>query len=115
MEAAETDAAAPAEPSAAPKREQRQNRPLPLQHPPPPPPPREFRPAAPAAVTSAIEQVNHIIATLQETLKDMEEVLETVEYAERQKTADEQEIETLRRGLRQLHRPRDAGPGHSRH
>ena len=35
----------------------------------------------------------------------MEEVLETLELAERQKIADEQEIETLRRGLRQLHRP----------
>jgi len=39
----------------------------------------------------------------------MEEVLETLEMAERQKTADEQEIETLRRGLRQLHRPREGG------
>jgi len=28
--------------------------------------------------------------------------------AERQKNADEQEIETLRRGRRQLHRPREA-------
>jgi hypothetical protein len=36
----------------------------------------------------------------------MEEVLETVELAERQKRADEHEIETLRRSLRQLHRPR---------
>jgi hypothetical protein len=39
----------------------------------------------------------------------MEEVLETLELAERQKIADEQEIETLRRGLRQLHRPREGG------
>ena len=38
----------------------------------------------------------------------MEAVLETLELAERQKNADEQEIETLRRGLRQLHRPKNA-------
>ena len=36
----------------------------------------------------------------------MEEVLELVELAERQKLADEQEIESLRRALRQLQRPR---------
>ena len=65
-------------------------------------------------MTSAIEQVNQIIETLQATLNEMEEVLETVEYAERQKTADEQEIETLRRSLRQLHRPREGGHSHSR-
>ncbi|MCX6928683.1 MAG: hypothetical protein NT154_36545 [Verrucomicrobia bacterium] len=58
----------------------------------------------------AIEEVNRIIDSLRETLDDMEEVLETLELAERQKTADEQEIETLRRGLRQLHRPREGGP-----
>jgi len=72
-------------------------------------PAREPQPAPPAAVEQAIEQVNHIIETLRKTLEDMEEVLETVELAERQKNADEQEIETLRRSLRQLHRPRDGG------
>lgn len=37
----------------------------------------------------------------------MEEILELAELAERQKTADEQEIESLRRALRQLQqRPR---------
>jgi hypothetical protein len=36
----------------------------------------------------------------------MEEVLETLEIAERQKDADEREIESLRRALRQLQRPR---------
>ena len=45
----------------------------------------------------------------------MEEVLETLELAERQKIADEQEIETLRRGLRQLHRPREGGQHPPRH
>ncbi len=45
----------------------------------------------------------------------MDEVLETLELAERQKIADEQEIETLHRGLRHLHRPKDSGPQHQRH
>ena len=61
------------------------------------------------AVQQAIEEVNHIIETLRATLDDMEAVLETLELAERQKTADEQEIETLRRGLRRLHRPGEGG------
>ncbi len=78
-------------------------------------PPRDFHPASPAAVATAIEDVNHIIETLHATLNDMEEVLETLELAERQKTADEQEIETLRRGLRHLHRPREGEQSHSRH
>jgi hypothetical protein len=66
-------------------------------------------------VQKAIEEVNQIIETLRGTLEEMEEVLETLELAERQKIADEQEIETLRRGLRQLHRPREGGPYPPRH
>jgi len=62
------------------------------------------------AVQEAIEEVNQIIETLKETLDDMEEVLESVELAERQQNADAQEIESLRRALRQLHRPRESGP-----
>ena len=50
------------------------------------------------AVSQAIEEVNQIIETLRATLDDMDAVLETLELAERQKIADEQEIETLRRG-----------------
>jgi len=61
------------------------------------------------AVQQAIEEVNHIIETLRGALEDMDEVLETLELAERQKNADEQEIETLRRGLRHLHGPRQGG------
>ncbi len=75
----------------------------------PQPPLRESQPRAPMAVQQAIEEVNHIIETLRATLDDMEAVLETLELAERQKTADEQEIETLRRGLRRLHRPGEGG------
>ena len=67
------------------------------------------------AVQQAIEEVNQIIETLRATLDDMETVLETLELAERQKIADEQEIETLRRGLRHLHRPREGGQHSPRH
>ena len=80
----------------------------------PPPPPRAIQPASPQAVQQAIEEVNRIIETLRGTLDDMDLVLETLELAERQKNADEQEIETLRRGLRHLHRPREGGE-HSHH
>ena len=64
---------------------------------------------SPQTLQQAIEEVNQIIQTLRETLDDMEEVLETLELVERQQNADEQEIETLRRSLRQLHRPREGG------
>ena len=56
--------------------------------------------------------MTRIIETLKETLDDMEEVLETLELAERQKDADEREIESLRSSLRQLHR--GAGPDRGR-
>lgn len=67
------------------------------------------------AVQEAIEEVNRIIQTLRATLDDMEEVLETLELAERQKIADEQEIENLRRSLRHMQRPREGGPLPHRH
>jgi hypothetical protein len=43
----------------------------------------------------------------------MEDVLELVEHAERQKLADEREIESLRHALRQLQQPR-SGRGERR-
>jgi prefoldin subunit 5 len=66
-------------------------------------------------VQQAIEEVNRIIETLRASLEDMELVLETLELAERQKNADEQEIETLRRGLRHIHGPRQGGEHHHHH
>jgi hypothetical protein len=81
----------------------------------PAPPRRAIQPASPMAVQQAIEEVSSIIETLRATLEDMELVLETLELAERQKIADEQEIETLRRGLRHLHRPREGGEHSHRH
>jgi hypothetical protein len=67
-------------------------------------PRRDFRPAPPAAIAEAIEEVNQIMASLKQVLEQMEEVLETLELAEVQKTADEREIQSLRQGLRQIDR-----------
>lgn len=67
-----------------------------------------------ANIQDAIEQVNQIISSLKESLEQMDEVLELLEYFERQGDADEREIDSLRRTLRQLQRPRDEGR-HSHH
>ena len=91
-------------PQYAPETEPVQPRPLPI--------PKQ--PASPATIQGAIDHVNEIIESLRESLDDMEEVLETLELAERQKNADEQEIEQLRRSLRHLQTPRDRDRGHSR-
>jgi hypothetical protein len=61
----------------------------------------------PSTNGSAIEQVNEIIEELKHALNEMEDVLETLELAERQKIDDERELEELKRALRRLHRPRD--------
>lgn len=58
-----------------------------------------------SAIAQAIEEISQIVETLKRVLDQMEDVLELAEVAERQKTADEQEIESLRRALRQLQRP----------
>ncbi len=64
-------------------------------------------------ITGAIDQVNSIIEELKHALDEMEEVLETLELAERQKIDDEREIQSLQRALRQLHqRPRESEPRH---
>jgi hypothetical protein len=72
------------------------------------------QPASPAAVEKAIEEVSNIVETLRTALDEMEEVLEMLEVFERQKNADEREIESLRRAVRQIHRPRDGGHHHHR-
>jgi hypothetical protein len=61
------------------------------------------------SVYKAIEEVNAIVDSLRGALDDMEEILEMLELFERQKNADEREIESLRRALRQVHRTRDGG------
>jgi hypothetical protein len=55
-------------------------------------------------VTEAIEEVSRIITSLRQVLDTMEEILETLELAEIQKTADEREIRSLREALRQFDR-----------
>jgi hypothetical protein len=74
---------------------------------PPPSPPlrRSGRPAHPDAVRKAIDEVMGIISKLREALEQMDEVLEILEEAERQKTADEREIESLHQALRRFQRP----------
>ena len=64
------------------------------------------------SITKAIEQVNEIITELKHALEEMDDVLETLEMAERQKIDDEREIEHLQRALRRLNRPRDDEPRH---
>lgn len=58
------------------------------------------------AIRQAVEHINEIVVALQQLLDQMEEVLELTELADRQKSADEHEIESLRRALRQIQRPR---------
>ena len=70
------------------------------------PEPPEPESTGPATIQDAIDRVNHIVETLRQALDDMEEVLEMLETIERQSTGDQQEIESLRRSLRQLQRPR---------
>jgi len=69
------------------------------------------RPASPETIQQAIDEVNHIIETLRDSLDEMDEVLELLEIAERQKNADEQEIESLRRAMTSLQRPRGGERG----
>jgi len=69
------------------------------------PAPVHARPAA-SAINQAVNEVMEIVASLKQALERMEEVLELVEHAERQKLADEHEIDSLRRLLRQLQQPR---------
>ena len=88
----------------------------------PVPEPRPVAPAAaipdqPAAsaISQAVNEVMEIVESLKQALAQMEDVLELVEHAERQKLADEHEIDSLRRLLRQLQHPRSArGDRHER-
>lgn len=76
-------------------------------------PPRG-QPASQSTVEKAIEEVSEVVEALRNALEEMEEVLELLEVFERQKNADEREIESLRRAVRQIHRPRDSGHHHHR-
>ena len=67
--------------------------------------PRQILVLGKGKAADAIQQVTHIVEDLKRALEEMEEVLETLEFAERQKIDDEREIENLQRALRKLHRP----------
>jgi hypothetical protein len=62
----------------------------------------------------AIQEVGEVLESLRLAIDDLEEVLDTLELAERQKNADEHEIESLRRALRQFQRPRERDGGQRR-
>ena len=55
-----------------------------------------------SAISQALDEVMQIIEALKGAVDQMEDVLELVELAERQKLADEREIDSLRRALRQI-------------
>ena len=54
------------------------------------------------AISQAVNEVTAIVESLKQALEQMEDVLELVEHAERQKLSDEREIESLRRLLGRL-------------
>lgn len=106
--------------AAAPSRESRDPRrePRPERRPEPPRQkqwvkPADFRPAAPTAITQAVEHATFIAEALKELHDQMDEILELVELAERQKLADERELDELRRALRRIQpQRRDPQPPH---
>jgi len=63
--------------------------------------PRVAKPSG-SPLLQAADEVADVIESLKQTLAQMEEVMELIELAERQKLTDEREIESLHRALRQL-------------
>jgi hypothetical protein len=76
------------------------------------PVPRAAKPDG-SAISQAVSEVTQVVESLKQALNQMEDVLELVELAERQKLTDEREIDSLRRLLRQLQQPR-SGRGERR-
>ena len=74
--------------------------------------PADFCPAAPTAISQAVEHALFIATALKELHDQMDEVLELVEIAERQKIADERELEEFRRALRRIQPQRQQPPPH---
>ena len=68
--------------------------------------PADFRPAETSAVSQAVAHATEIAESLKQMIDQLDEVLELVEVAERQKVADEREIDELRRALRRIQPPR---------
>lgn len=115
---AEIPAASEPEParSAEAPRERQPPRELPRERRPEPPRPKpwvkpaDFRPAEASAISQAVEHATEIAESLKQMIDHLDEVLELVEVAERQKLADEREIEELRRALRRIQPPRREPP-----
>ena len=79
------------------------------QRPPHSRPPQPHHPRIPGSpIVLAIEQVEDVVRTLKESLRELEEVLEILDDAQRQQIGDEKEIDTLRRSLSALQRARDS-------
>jgi hypothetical protein len=64
-----------------------------------------------SAISQALDEVMEIVEALKRAVDQMEDVLELVELAERQKLGDEREIESLRRALRNIHQRPDSRRG----
>ena len=75
------------------------------------PPPAQ--PAAPATIRKAIEEAEAVLSSLRDAVETLDELLELIEEAERQKTADEREIEAMRQTLRRFNGPTDQIPRRS--
>jgi hypothetical protein len=79
--------------------------------------PADFRPAETSAISQAVALATEIAGSLKEMTDQLDEILELVELAERQKIADEREIDELHRALRRIQPPRhqqnaQRGPRH---
>ena len=70
--------------------------------------PQQSRTGSP--ITQATAQVEEVIKSLKQTLRELEEVLEILDDAQRQQIGDEKEIESLRRSLSVLQRERQSAP-----
>ena len=67
--------------------------------------PQPHRPIG-SPIARAVLKVEEIIGALKSSLRDLEEVLETLDDAQRQQIGDEKEIESLHRALSMLQRDR---------
>lgn len=72
--------------------------------------PADFRPAETSAISEAVAHATEIAESLKQMIDQLDEVLELVEVAERQKLADERELDELRRALRRIQPPRREMP-----
>jgi hypothetical protein len=110
---ASTPSAAAFEEPAAPVRQQAPSQSRPERRPEPPAPkpwvkPADFRPADTSAIHQAVVHATEIAEGLKVLVDRIDEILELVEVAERQKLADERELDDLRRALRRIQPPRSS-------